>query len=258
MTESIYLIYKHTSPSGKSYIGQTKDYMLRCWQHQQPSSMCRAFSAAIKKYGWDNFTHEFLIEYITEDEANTLEVFYIKEHQSLSPGGYNLTEGGGNGTASEETRAKMSAAHKGKKLSAETIAKRSAAVMGAKRSEETKAKISATKKGKPSSRKGIPHSDETKAKIGAASKGRVHTDESKAKISAAHTGKKWSAESIAKRTTTAKGAKRSDETKAKMSVAKKGKSLSLEHKAKQRSGRLDIPYEEALQYFLDKTIFINP
>ena len=49
---------------------------------------------------------------------------------------------------SNETRAKMSAAHKGRVVSDETKAKMSAARKGRKLSEETKAKMSAAKKGK--------------------------------------------------------------------------------------------------------------
>jgi group I intron endonuclease len=182
MTESIYLIYKHTSPSGKSYIGQTKDYKQRCWQHQRPTSRCKAFAAAIKKYGWDNFTHELLVEHITEDEANTLEIFYIKEHQSLFPGGYNLTEGGDARLLSEETKAKIGAANKGKVHTDESKAKMAAARMGKVLSGEHKAKLLVVNTGRT-------FSEEHKAKIGAANKGKVHTDESKAKMAAARIGK---------------------------------------------------------------------
>jgi predicted GIY-YIG superfamily endonuclease len=45
-----YLIYKHTSPSSKSYIGQTKQYKRRCYEHQYYNG-CIAFKNAIKKYG---------------------------------------------------------------------------------------------------------------------------------------------------------------------------------------------------------------
>jgi group I intron endonuclease len=125
MTIYTHLIYKHTSPSGKSYIGQTNDYDRRCKEHQK-YTWCRAFSAAIQKYGWDNFTHEMLVEYITEDEANALEVYYIKEHSTLYPNGYNLTTGGDASLPSAETRSKMSIAQQGKKLTQESIDKRTA------------------------------------------------------------------------------------------------------------------------------------
>ena len=66
---------------------------------------------------------------------------------------------------SEETKVKMSDAHKGKH-----------------HSTEHKAKISASRKGKQ-------HSVETKAKISAANKGKHLSEETKAKISAARKGK---------------------------------------------------------------------
>jgi len=74
---------------------------------------------------------------------------------------------------SEETKAKISAAKKGK-LSTEVLAKMRAAHKGKKRTEETKAKISAANKGRK-------RSDEAKAKISAANKGRKRSDESIAK-----------------------------------------------------------------------------
>ena len=85
----------------------------------------------------------------------------------------------------DETKSKMSAAHKGKpnnclgrKLTDEHKANMSAAMMGRKLTAETKAKISASKMGRK-------HTAETKAKISAAQIGRTFTDEHKAKISAA-------------------------------------------------------------------------
>ena len=56
-----FVIYMHTSPSGKSYIGQTNDYNTRCRRHKTDmKSGCPAFRDAIKKYGWDNFKWEII------------------------------------------------------------------------------------------------------------------------------------------------------------------------------------------------------
>jgi hypothetical protein len=101
--ELAYLVYKHTSPSGKAYIGQTKNYSKRCLQHRQPQSKCLAFAEAIKKYGWDNFHHEILIDGLSLDDANTWEELLIAEHNTISPNGYNLATGGGNSKPSLET-----------------------------------------------------------------------------------------------------------------------------------------------------------
>lgn len=59
-------------------------------------------------------------------------------------------------------------------------------------SAETRARISAANKGKNTwskGRNGKPHSDETKAKIGVIHKGKMVSEETRAKLSAAMTGK---------------------------------------------------------------------
>jgi group I intron endonuclease len=119
-----YLIYKHTSPSGKSYIGQTNNYKRRCNAHKHKSSQCLAFAKAINKHTWDAFTHEILHENLTIEQANELEAKLIAEHNTLAPNGYNLRSGGLNSTHSVEARAKMSLANLGKSKSPEGMAKR--------------------------------------------------------------------------------------------------------------------------------------
>ena len=89
-----YCIYKHTSPSGKAYIGQTKNYKTRTSKHKNCKSGSIAFANAIKKYTWDAFSHEILHDNLTIEHANELEEQLIKEHKTLSPNGYNLRTGG--------------------------------------------------------------------------------------------------------------------------------------------------------------------
>ena len=112
MSDAIYLIYKHTSPSGKSYIGLTNNYLRRCNEHKSSNS-CVALNNAIVKHGWDNFTHEILLENLTLDEANHQESLLIESHNTLYPNGYNLREGGSHHSFSEETLMKMSNNKKG-------------------------------------------------------------------------------------------------------------------------------------------------
>ena len=76
---------------------------------------------------------------------------------------------------SDEHRAKISTANRGKNVSEETRAKMSAAQRGKKASEETRAKISAAARN---------ISDEHRAKISAASRGRKASEETRAKMSA--------------------------------------------------------------------------
>lgn len=66
---------------------------------------------------------------------------------------------------SDETKAKQSAARRGKKQSPESNAKRSKAMKGYKFPPEFGLKISLAKKGKPLNRKGYVHSEATKLKM---------------------------------------------------------------------------------------------
>ena len=113
LEERKYVVYRHTSPSGKCYIGLTKDYELRCMQHKNSNNVCAAFRNALEKYGWDNFTHEILEENLTLQEANDREKYFIEYHNSLSPNGYNLTTGGDTFELSEETKEKMRGKYRG-------------------------------------------------------------------------------------------------------------------------------------------------
>jgi len=72
-----------------------------------------------------------------------------------------------------ETKAKMSASHRGHPVSPETRAKMQKANRGKTVTSETRAKISAAKKGQVPWNKGKTHSPETRAKISASTMGRI-------------------------------------------------------------------------------------
>jgi group I intron endonuclease len=203
-----YLIYKHTSPSGQAYIGQTNNLHRRNICHINTNG-CRAFANAIKKYGWDNFTHEILAEGLSIEEANNLEEEFIKSYGTLSPNGYNLRTGGGNSSFSDETRAKLSEAGKrrtmpehlkirlselGKALPKERMDKLQE---GAKRAQE---KL----KGKPHFNLGRQRSDEFKRKVSEATKAALSTPEARKKMSESRIGNRHSAETKAKQSEAAK------------------------------------------------------
>ncbi len=93
-----YSIYRHISPSGKSYIGITKQNVDRRFQNGNGYNTQPAFWRAIKKYGWENFKHEIVEENLTEKEASEREDYFIKEvFHSFAPNGYNVAEGGTTG-----------------------------------------------------------------------------------------------------------------------------------------------------------------
>ena len=155
-----FCVYMHTSPSGKSYIGQTNDYARRCRLHRSKSSGCKAISNAIQKYGWDNFTHKIIEDNLSLEDANELEEFLIEECNTLSPNGYNLKTGGSNSRPNQETIDKVAAAHKGKTISQETRDKISVTLTGIIRSQETRKRIAEAQKGEKSVLYGVKLKEE--------------------------------------------------------------------------------------------------
>lgn len=109
---------------------------------------------------------------------------------------------------SAETRERMAAAKRGRKLAPDHVAKVVAAHLGRVRPPEVRAAISAAKMGHVVSVEtraklsaaalGFRHTDETRAKIGAAGRGRVHSEQAKAMMRAAKIGKPLTDEHRAK------------------------------------------------------------
>lgn len=229
-----FVIYMHTSPSGKSYIGQTRSLSKRNSGHRTQAG-CRLFAKAIKKYGWENFEHAILAEGLTLEEANTLEERLIAERGTRTPGGYNIKLGGKNMLHSEETKRLMSIAATGKKkppevcekirqakqnLSAETRLKMSLSAQQRKISEEGRKRLSAARLGKSN-----PISQQGRANISAASKVRVLSDAARAKMSIAKKGKPFPnprpMTQARKENLRQKNSNPSDQTREKISAASK-------------------------------------
>lgn len=102
------VIYIYTSPSGKSYVGQTWNEQRRRWDHSVANGRSPAFHAAIKKYGKDAFSYRILHSGIeTQEELNRLECKAICDFKTLSPDGYNLTTGGEGGLHIEATKERL-------------------------------------------------------------------------------------------------------------------------------------------------------
>ena len=131
------IIYKYTSPSGKSYIGQTRqDIKKRADWSGKGYKQSVFFYNAIEKYGFKNFTVETLhsIETDSLDELtaqlNTLEILEIKEQDTLYPNGYNIDTGGYRKALSKEARQKISQKLKGIKHTPERRLNQSLARLG--------------------------------------------------------------------------------------------------------------------------------
>lgn len=171
-----YYIYKHTNLiNGKCYIGETSKEPDKRWG-KNGSHYCftdTKFSRAIKKYGWENFSHEILEILDTDnlEEVGERESYYITLFDSFH-NGYNSTSGGEVGKEmSEDSKKKMSVAHLGMRYGEETKKKLSEMRKGENcywygkhRSEETKKKISATLTGRTLSKKDRKHKSEAQKK----------------------------------------------------------------------------------------------
>ena len=112
-----YSVYKHTTPNGKVYIGITSKPVEERWLSGRGYARNNHFWNAIKKYGWDEITHEVIAEGLSKNEACKLEQFYIAMYKSADPNkGYNMTTGGESGAKHTiESRKKLSESKKGKR-----------------------------------------------------------------------------------------------------------------------------------------------
>lgn len=138
--ERKYIVYQHTTPSGKVYIGQTCQNPNERWQNGRGYNGCKLFYNSIKKYGWNDIEHKILHTGLTKEKADILEKMYIQffKRKNIS---LNITDGGEGTTGhhhSLEARQKMSEANKGKRIGSF--------------SEERRRKMSESHKGRPKKR----------------------------------------------------------------------------------------------------------
>ena len=103
--EKIFKIYKIQFPNGKVYIGQSVNHKNRWREHLREATKGNDLKVyrAMRKYNITIEAFSIIEDNITsQDEANTKEIYYIKEFNSIK-NGYNITEGGqcGNGLHGE-------------------------------------------------------------------------------------------------------------------------------------------------------------
>lgn len=189
--------------NGKRYIGSSKGIDFRwCIHHtelRRNKHHSRHLQAAWNKYGETTFQFNVLL--LSSPANNTL---YEQLAFAVFCPEYNVCKVAGSPLGvkhSDETRAKVSAAGKGRIVSAETRRKASDAQKGKKRK---------------------PLSAEHRAKIGASGKGRILSAETRAKIGVANAKHSPSPEVRARISAALKGRPLSAETRAKMSAARSG------------------------------------
>ena len=163
-------IYLRTNTvNGMQYVGQTNNIKKRNWDWN-----CLKWNYANplinrdrEKYGLDKWESKVLKE-CDDSEGDYWEEYYIKELNTKFPNGYNFRDGG-NGKGyipTEETRKKISEAHKGKYVGEKCWN------YGIKRSEEFKQKVSEALKGRKVWNKGVPMREESKKKLSEARTGK--------------------------------------------------------------------------------------
>lgn len=134
-----FIVYKHTFPNQKVYIGITCCEPRLRWRNGLGYNNQPIMRNAIKKYGWENIKHEIVAENLTKEEACNEEVRLIALYDSTNTmHGYNVTTGGEHYEMTESHKLKISRANKGKPSH----------LKGKKMSESRKRKIGLSNKGK--------------------------------------------------------------------------------------------------------------
>ena len=185
-------IYMWTSPSGKSYIGQSVDLQKRKGAFLRFGDRYggEKINCARKKYNHKSLWNYKVLEYCGIDKLDERERYYIELYDTIN-NGYNCESGGNeNKIVSDESKQKMSEAMKGENNP----------MWGKHFTKEQKRKISESRKGKccgeknPNYRKHL--TEEQKRKLSEAKKGEKNplygkhlTEEHKSKLSEAMKGK---------------------------------------------------------------------
>jgi predicted GIY-YIG superfamily endonuclease len=109
---TIYII--RNKENGKTYVGQTVQPVSKRWKTHKKG----IFNTLISKVLRNNLESFEFIEFLTcfsKEELNFFEKHFIKEFNSISPNGYNLTTGGNDFSFTKEVKLKMKLAKLGKK-----------------------------------------------------------------------------------------------------------------------------------------------
>lgn len=105
-------IYKYTNLiNNMVYIGQTKQTLeQRDYKHQTQLNDNTYFHRAMKKYGRENFSLELIEDNIPFDKLDEKEKYYINYFESFytTGKGYNLTQGGQQGSGTQKLTIKQS------------------------------------------------------------------------------------------------------------------------------------------------------
>lgn len=119
--------------TGMYYIGKSVNIKSRVNNHVKGKTLS-LISKAIQEFGVDDFDLDVKYQpHLSPLELVTFEYVLIERFKSMKPTGFNEKCRGGMNTVSEETRAKISAAMKGRKHSTEARKKMSVIAKAQKR-----------------------------------------------------------------------------------------------------------------------------
>jgi len=220
------IIYIATNAvNGKQYVGQTRDFSRRVKWHLN-SSRNTHFGHAIKKYGKAAF--EFQQFQYPVEELNKWEQYWIKELNTVSPNGYNLTSGGDHCEMSNIARQKIKKNNAkywlGKKMPATFSEKLRNANLGKKLSSEHREKL----KGRIPWNKGKETPKDVRIKQSISASKRRASAETRDRMSKAFSGernpffgRRHTPETIEKLRKISTGRRHSEEAKKKCSIAAK-------------------------------------
>ena len=90
--EKNYVIYKHTFPNGKVYIGKTCQNPVYRWKKDGKGyEHNKEMWADIQKYGWNSIKHEILFQDLSKEDASQIEYELVEENKDNC---YNKMLGG--------------------------------------------------------------------------------------------------------------------------------------------------------------------
>lgn len=158
-----YIVYKHTDPTGKVYVGITKQRPQKRFDYGRGYKHNARFREAIRRYSWAGLRHEIIASGLTQEEAEAKEAELIAKFNSTNPRhGYNVKTGGIRGTGlTPEGRKRLAERTRGDKNPTKVYGH---PMQGKHHREESRLKMSAAAK----ARKGRVCSNETRAKLQAA------------------------------------------------------------------------------------------
>lgn len=177
-------IYKITSPSGRIYIGQTRNYHKRLKDYRKGKGKGQhKLRKSFLKYGLDAHTFE-VVRFCSDHWLDAWEKYFIIKYDCITSG-LNLKEGGANGRLSPESLQKMKDKLKGKP----GLKGKDHPSFGKPIPEERRVRISAAHKGRKFTSEHIKN-------LTASLKGRKFTDAGKEACAASRRGKKRPAQSV--------------------------------------------------------------